>query len=71
MWNRNYISHIEITAAETLGVENRGGYYDTSGALRDMVQNHLMQIMGIIAMEPPSSFESFAVRNESESSYVA
>lgn len=64
LWNRNYISHIEITAAETLGIEGRGGYYDSSGALRDMVQNHLMHIMGIIAMEPPSAFESFTVRNE-------
>ncbi len=64
LWNRNYISHIEITAAETVGVEKRGKYYDGAGALRDMVQNHLLQLLSVIAMEPPSSFESFAVRNE-------
>ena len=64
LWNRNYISHVEITAAETVGIEKRGKYYDNSGALRDMVQNHLMQILAVIAMEPPSSFESSAVRNE-------
>ncbi|MDH3256891.1 MAG: glucose-6-phosphate dehydrogenase (NADP(+)), partial [Nitrospinota bacterium] len=64
LWNRNYISHIEITAAETVGVEKRGKYYDGAGALRDMVQNHLLQVLTVIAMEPPSSFEAFAVRNE-------
>jgi len=64
LWNRNYISHVEITAAETVGVEKRGKYYDGAGALRDMVQNHLLQLLAVIAMEPPSSFESFAVRNE-------
>ena len=64
LWNRNYISHVEITAAENAGIEKRGKYYDGAGALRDMVQNHLMQIMGVIAMEPPSSFKSSPVRNE-------
>lgn len=64
LWNRNYIDHIEITATETLGVEQRGNYYDSAGALRDMVQSHLMQIMAFIAMEPPSSFETKAIRNE-------
>jgi len=64
LWNRNYIHHVEITAAESIGVEDRGQYYDGAGALRDMVQNHLMQIMGVFAMEPPSSFDSTAVRNE-------
>ena len=64
LWNRNYIDHLEITAAEFIGVEDRGGYYETSGALRDMIQNHLMQIVGLIAMEPPSSFDSTSVRNE-------
>ena len=64
LWNRNYIDHIEITATETLGVEQRGNYYDSAGALRDMVQSHLMQIMAFIAMEPPSSFETEAIRNE-------
>ena len=64
LWNRNYIHHVEITAAESIGVEGRGEYYDGAGALRDMVQNHLMQIMGVVAMESPSSFDSTAVRNE-------
>lgn len=64
LWNRNYIHHIEITSAECIGVEKRGGYYDSSGALRDMVQNHLLQIVGLIAMEPPSSLEPIAIRNE-------
>ena len=64
LWNRNYIHHIEVTAAESLGVGDRGGYYDGSGALRDMVQNHLLQVVAAIAMEPPSRFESGAVRNE-------
>jgi len=64
LWNRNYIHHIEVTSAESIGVEDRGGYYETSGALRDMVQNHLLQIVGLIAMEPPSSLEPSAMRNE-------
>jgi glucose-6-phosphate 1-dehydrogenase len=64
LWNRNYIHHIEITAAESIGIENRGGYYDNAGAMIDMVQNHLLQLTGLIAMEPPSSFDSNAVRNE-------
>jgi len=64
LWNRNYIHHLEITAAEHIGVEDRGGYYDGVGALRDMVQNHLLQIVSTIAMEPPSKFEATALRNE-------
>ncbi|CCQ89967.1 Glucose-6-phosphate 1-dehydrogenase [Nitrospina gracilis 3/211] len=64
LWNRNFVDHVEITAAETVGIGTRGRYYDASGALRDMVQNHLLQILGIIAMEPPPSFDSFSVRNE-------
>jgi glucose-6-phosphate 1-dehydrogenase len=64
VWNRNFIHHIEISAAETLGVEDRGGYYDHSGALRDMVQNHLMQLVGLVAMEPPVVIEADAIRNE-------
>ena len=64
LWNRNYIDHIEITSAESLGVENRGGYYDSAGALRDMVQNHLLQMAGLTAMEPPSSLNPDAIRNE-------
>lgn len=64
IWNRKYVDRIEITAAEKIGVENRGGYYDTSGAMRDMIQNHLMQVLAIIAMEPPSIFDSESIRNE-------
>lgn len=64
LWNRNYIHHVEITSAESIGVENRGGYYDSSGALRDMVQNHLLQLVGLTAMEPPSSLDPIAIRNE-------
>ncbi|TAE52020.1 MAG: glucose-6-phosphate dehydrogenase, partial [Bacteroidetes bacterium] len=64
LWNRNYIHHVEITSSEELGVGSRGGYYDGSGALRDMVQNHLMQIVGMVAMEPPTVIESTAIRNE-------
>jgi glucose-6-phosphate 1-dehydrogenase len=64
LWNRNYIHRIEITSSESIGVEERGGYYDSSGALRDMVQNHLLQMVGLTAMEPPSSLEADAIRNE-------
>jgi glucose-6-phosphate 1-dehydrogenase len=64
LWNRNYVDHIEVTAAEKLGVEGRGGYYEDAGALRDMFQNHLMQVVGMIAMEPPSTFNAGSVRNE-------
>lgn len=64
LWNHNYISRVEITSAESLGVEGRGGYYDSSGALRDMVQNHLLQLVGFIAMEPPGVMEADAIRNE-------
>jgi glucose-6-phosphate 1-dehydrogenase len=64
LWNRNYIHHFEITAAESIGVEGRGGYYDHSGALRDMVQNHLLQLLGLVAMEPPSVIHSNSIRNE-------
>jgi glucose-6-phosphate 1-dehydrogenase len=64
LWNRNYIHHVEITSAESIGVEKRGGYYEGSGALRDMIQNHLLQVVGLIAMEPPASLNSDAIRNE-------
>lgn len=64
IWNHNFIHHVEITAAETLGVEDRGGYYDQSGAMRDMVQNHMLQLVGLIAMEPPVVIEADAIRNE-------
>lgn len=64
LWNRNYIHHIEITSAENDGIENRGGYYDNSGALRDMIQNHLLQLIALVAMEPPTVIDSTAIRNE-------
>jgi glucose-6-phosphate 1-dehydrogenase len=64
LWNRNYIHHVEITSSEEIGVEKRGGYYESSGALRDMIQNHLLQLLGFIAMEPPSSFDASAIRAE-------
>lgn len=64
LWNRNYIHRIEITSAESMGVEDRGSYYDASGALRDMVQNHILQMVGLVAMEPPSSLEPDSIRNE-------
>jgi len=64
LWNRNYVHHVEITSSETLGVEMRGSYYEDSGALRDMVQNHLLHLAGFVAMEPPSSIDSTSIRNE-------
>jgi glucose-6-phosphate 1-dehydrogenase len=64
IWNRRYIDHVQISVAETVGVEKRGGYYDGAGALRDMVPNHIMQLITLTAMEPPISFEANAVRDE-------
>ena len=64
IWNRNYVDHVQITVAETLGVEQRGGYYDKAGALRDMIPNHIFQLVTLTAMEPPVSFEPDAVRDE-------
>ena len=64
IWNRNYIANVQITAAETVGVEERAGYYESSGALRDMVQNHLTQILALTAMEPPGRFDPESMRNE-------
>ena len=64
IWNRRYIDHVQITVAETLGVEQRGGYYDHAGALRDMVPNHILQLVSLTAMEPPISFQADAVRDE-------
>ena len=64
VWNNHYIDHVQITASETVGVEERGGYYEQAGALRDMVQNHVLQLLCMIAMEPPTSFESNEIRNK-------
>lgn len=64
LWNRNYIDYVEITSSENIGVENRGGYYDNAGAMRDMFQNHLLQLIAIVAMEPPVTLDSESIRNE-------
>src|SRR6266545_1948573 len=64
LWNRNYIDHVEITVAEQVGVEHRARFYDSVGVLRDMFQNHLLQLVSLVAMEPPASFDATALRNE-------
>lgn len=64
LWNSKYIDHVQITSAESIGVGDRGGYYDGSGALRDMLQNHLLQVVGMVAMEPPSVIQATSIRNE-------
>ena len=64
LWNRNYIDHVEITVAEQVGVEHRARFYDHVGVLRDMFQNHLLQLVALVAMEPPASFDATALRNE-------
>ena len=64
VWNRRYIDHVQISVAETVGVEQRGGYYDQAGALRDMVQNHLLQVLCLIAMEPPNRLDAAEIRNK-------
>jgi glucose-6-phosphate 1-dehydrogenase len=64
VWNRNYIDHVQITVAETLGVEHRAGYYEKTGLFRDMFQNHMLQLLSLVAMEPPSSFDADRVRDE-------
>jgi glucose-6-phosphate 1-dehydrogenase len=64
IWNRRYVDHVQITAAETLGVENRAAYYEEAGALRDMVQNHVLQLLAMTAMEPPAAFDAESLRSE-------
>jgi len=64
LWNRNYVDHVQITAAESIGVEGRGGYYEHAGAIRDMMQSHLVQLLTLTAMEPPSAFTADRVRDE-------
>ena len=64
VWNRNFIDHVEITAAESIGIEGRGPFYEQAGALRDVLQNHVMEVLSFVAMEPPDSFEAEAVRTE-------
>jgi glucose-6-phosphate 1-dehydrogenase len=64
LWNRNYIDHVQVTAAEDIGIGSRAGYYDSAGALRDLVQNHMLQLLSLLCMEPPVAFEADAVRDE-------
>ncbi len=64
IWNRNYVDHVQITAAEDIGIEGRGPFYESAGALRDVVQNHVMELLSFVAMEPPNSFEAEALRRE-------
>ena len=64
LWNSTHIDHVQITVAETIGLEGRGDYYDQAGALRDMVQNHMLQLLALVAMEPPTNFDATAVRDE-------
>ena len=71
IWNRRYIDHVQITAAETVGVERRASYYEGAGALRDMVQNHLMQLLALVAMEPPTEFTAASVRDRKMDALLA
>ena len=64
LWNRSYVQSVQITAAEDIGIGSRAGYYDQSGALRDLVQNHMLQLLMLLAMEPPVSFDADPVRDE-------
>ncbi len=69
LWNNRYISNIQITSSEVLGVEERGGYYETSGALRDMVQNHMLQMVLLLSMDPPIRLSTDEVRSEKKLKY--
>jgi glucose-6-phosphate 1-dehydrogenase len=71
IWNRNYIDHVQITAAETVGVENRAAYYEEAGTMRDMIQNHMMQLLSLTAMEPPVLFDAQQVRDEKHKVFQA
>jgi glucose-6-phosphate 1-dehydrogenase len=71
MWNYKYIDHVQITVSETLGVGSRGGYYDKSGATRDMIQNHIFQLLALVAMEPPTSLDAVSIRDEKTKVYKA
>ncbi len=64
VWNRNFVDHVQITAAESIGIEGRAGYYESAGALRDLVQNHMLQLLSLLTMEPPTAFEATRVRDE-------
>src|SRR5438105_6705284 len=69
IWNYKYIDHMQITVSETLGVGSRGGYYDKSGATRDMVQNHIFQLMALVSMEPPAALDAVSIRDEKTKVY--
>src|SRR5580704_4842135 len=64
VWNRRYIDHVQLIVAESIGVEGRGAFYETAGAFRDVMQNHMFMLLALIAMEPPTSLEGEAIRNE-------